>query len=72
MAKSTKSPVAGMSAMERRYQAESALSTLTRAQEIQKDRRLMSDVAKLAKEQVQSLQKVVPQRAAPKAKGRGK
>lgn len=48
-----------MSADERRWRAQSALETITRANEIQKDKRLMSDVQKLATEQVKTLSTVV-------------
>jgi len=47
-----------MDARERRYRAEDALRTLTRAAEIQCDRTLMRDVKVVAKEQMKTLQKV--------------
>lgn len=40
---------------DRRYRAESALSTLSRAEEIRKDKGLMRDVAQLAKKQAAAL-----------------
>lgn len=46
-------------ARERRYQAEDALRTITRAGEIQRDRGLMRDVKKLATEQMSTLKSVV-------------
>lgn len=52
-------PSAADKARERRYQAEDALRTLTRAREVQRDRRLMGDVKKLAKEQMTTLKNVV-------------
>lgn len=47
-----------VSPQERQWRAQDALHTLTRAQEIQKDSRLMADVRKFAKQQVQTLSKV--------------
>lgn len=47
---------------ERRYQAEDALRTITRAGEIQRDRRLMGDVRKLACEQVKTLKPLTRKR----------
>lgn len=49
-------------ARERRYQAEDALRTITRSAEIQRDRRLMSDVRKLACEQVKTLKPLTRKR----------
>lgn len=43
-------------ARERRYKAEDALRTLTRAEECKRDKTLMSDVRRLANEQMKSLQ----------------
>ena len=43
---------------EREWRAQEALSTLTRAQAIQGDRRLMADVKKIAAQQVKTLSKV--------------
>lgn len=40
----------------RRYRAEEDLRTVTRAEEIRRDRERMSDVRKLAQEQVKNLQ----------------
>lgn len=40
---------------DRRYRAENALSTLTRAEDLKKDKALMRDVARLAKEQATAL-----------------
>lgn len=51
-------PTASDRERERRYQIESALSTMQRAEEIKKDKSLMGDIKKLAKEQMQSLGKV--------------
>ena len=45
-------------ARQRRYQAEDAIRTLQRAQEIQKDRALMRDVKIVAREQMKQLQSV--------------
>jgi hypothetical protein len=45
-------------AQERRWQAEDALRTITRAQEIQRDRPLMREVKRVAAEQVKTLQRV--------------
>lgn len=49
-----------MEMRERRYRAEDALRCLTRAQEIMKDSQLMRDVRQIAKEQMQSLQRLSP------------
>lgn len=43
---------------QRRYAAEDAIRTLTRADEIKADKRLMSDVRKCAKEQIKTVSKV--------------
>jgi hypothetical protein len=51
-------PTASDKEQQRRYQVESALSTMQRAEEIRKDKSLMGDIKKLAKEQMQSLGKV--------------
>lgn len=40
---------------QRRYKAEDALRTITKATEIQRDRALMSDVKQIAKEQMKTL-----------------
>lgn len=45
-------------ARERRYRAEDALRTLTRAKEIERDRALMRDVKTVAREQLKTLQNV--------------
>lgn len=45
-------------AVDRKYKAEDALRTLTRADEIRRDGSLMKDVQKLAKEQMGTLAKV--------------
>lgn len=52
-------PSAADKARERRYQAEDALRTITRAGEIAKDRPLMREVKKLATEQMTTLKAVV-------------
>lgn len=59
-----------LSRQERDWRAQDALHTLTRAQEIQKDRTLMADVKKIAAKQVQTLSKVAgaPARKAPARK----
>lgn len=44
-------------ARQRRYQAEDAMRTITRAEEIKSDSRLMGDVKSLAKEQMNNLKK---------------
>lgn len=44
-------------ARERRYKAEDAMRTITRAEEIKNDTRLMNDVKELAKEQMSNLKK---------------
>lgn len=44
-------------ARQRRYAAEDAMRTITRAEEIKSDHRLMGDVKSLAKEQMQNLKK---------------
>ncbi len=43
---------------ERKWRAEDALRTLTRAQEVQKDPRLMSDVKRLAAENAKQMQQI--------------
>lgn len=55
MAKATK---ARISADEKRWRAQDALSTLTRAEQIRADKSLMADVKKYAQAQVQTLSKV--------------
>lgn len=45
-------------AQERKYRAEDALRTLTRAKEIERDRPLMRDVKACAKEQMKTLANV--------------
>jgi hypothetical protein len=45
-------------AQERKWRAQDALNTITRAGEIQRDRSLMRDVKVLAKEQMKTLQGV--------------
>lgn len=52
-------PSAAELAERRRYQAEDALRTITRAGEIQRDRGLMREVKKLATEQMSTLKAVV-------------
>ena len=47
-----------LSAQDRAWMAEDAMRTLTRAAEIQADKRLMADVKKVAKAQIQTLSKV--------------
>lgn len=44
-------------ARQRRYAAEDAMRTITRAEEIKSDPRLMGDVKSLAKEQMSNLKK---------------
>lgn len=51
-------PTASDKDQQRRYQVESALSTMLRAEEIRKDKLLMKDIKLLSKEQMQSLGKV--------------
>lgn len=51
-------PTASDKARERRYQVESALSTMQRAEEIKRDKGLMKDIKCLAKEQMSALGKV--------------
>ena len=56
-------------AEDRKWKAEDALRTLNRADEIQRDGKLMADVKKLAQQQIQSLVKhAAPEAAAPKKK----
>jgi len=43
---------------ERKWRAEDALRTLTRAQEVQKDSRLMSDVKRLAAVNAKQMQQI--------------
>lgn len=55
-----KSQVVGVSAAdERKWRAEDALRTLTRADEIRKDAQLMRDVKKCAAEQIKTAQTVI-------------
>lgn len=51
-------PTASDKARERRYQVQDALGTMQRAEEIRKDKALMTDIKKLAKEQVKALSSV--------------
>jgi hypothetical protein len=51
-------PSAAEKKMQQRYQAEDAIRTLTRAEEIKKDVELMRNVKKHAAEQVKTMQKV--------------
>lgn len=44
-------------ARERRYKAEDGLRAIQRAEEVRKDKTLMSDIKSLAKEQVDNLKK---------------
>ena len=53
-------------ARDRRYRAEDALRTLTKAKEIERDRGLMRDVKSVAHEQMKQLQSI----SKPKASGR--
>jgi hypothetical protein len=55
-------PSPAEAAREKRYQAEDALRTLTRAGEIQRDKGLMREVKKVATEQLQTLRSVVKKR----------
>lgn len=53
-----KAPVAAApSRDERRYRAEDALRTITRAEEFKKDRSLMSDVRKMVQDQMRCVTK---------------
>lgn len=69
MAKSTKNKLSGMIDMpapmrqtkqevaeRRKWEAQDALRTITRAEEIKRDRGLMAEVKKCAREQVKSLE----------------
>lgn len=49
--KSAPKPSTSMDADDRRWKTEDAMRTLMRAEELKKDKRLMSDVQKMAKEQ---------------------
>lgn len=49
-------------AREQRYQAEDALRTITRAEEIKRDRPLMSMVKQVAREQMKTLSSVTGKR----------
>ncbi|MEE9481831.1 hypothetical protein [Methylobacterium ajmalii] len=60
-----------ISADERKWRAQSALETLTRAQDIQKDRSLMADVRKHAAAQAATLNKVAGA-GRPAARSKGK
>lgn len=51
-------PSAAEKKMQQRYQAEDAIRTLTRAEEIKKDAALMKAVQSHSKEQIKTLQKV--------------
>lgn len=51
-------PSAAEKKMQQRYQAEDAIRTLTRAEEIKKDAALMKSVKAHAAEQVKTMQKV--------------
>ena len=56
--KSSRSPmtISGISKAEsRRWEVESAMSTLRRAEEIRKDAKMMNDVKKFAQEQIKML-----------------
>lgn len=53
----TSKPSAQDRARERRYEAEHALETLSRAEEHKRNPRLMSDVKKLAAEHVEKMKK---------------
>lgn len=57
-----------ITADERRWRAQDALSTLTRAESIRSDKTLMADVKKYATQQVQTLTKVTGTPARPAAK----
>ena len=48
-----------MEAERRKYRAEDALRTITRAEEIRRDRELMGDVKKVAREQAKTLGQVL-------------
>ncbi|MEK6883498.1 MAG: hypothetical protein AABY22_27975 [Nanoarchaeota archaeon] len=51
-------PTKDMIERERKYEIEDALRTLQRAEELKKDKTLMRDVKKAAKEQVKALNKI--------------
>lgn len=55
-------PSAQEQAERRRYQAEDALRTITRAEEIKRNRPLMADVKKCAREQAKTLDCVLGKR----------
>ena len=48
-----------MEAERRKYRAEDALRTITRAEEIRRDRELMGDVKRVAREQAKTLGQVL-------------
>lgn len=54
-APSDTAPCGPSSSEQKRWQAEDALRTLNRAEEIRRDKGLMKSVAKLAEEQIRSL-----------------
>lgn len=77
MAKATKNKISAMvdmpmsapykmstadKARQRKYEVEEALRTVTRAEEIKRDRGLMSEVKKCATDQIKSLQCAVKKR----------
>lgn len=53
---------------EQRWQAEDALRTLQRAEQIRKDKKLMASVRTVAKEQMQSIQRIQSVNQKPKKK----
>lgn len=61
-----------ISAQEKEWRAQEALSTLTRANQIQSDRSLMADVKKYAAKQVATLSKVAGTTKKPAAKAKAK
>lgn len=52
-------PSGGKMTEDRRYQAEDALATLTRAEKHRKDKRLMADVQKVAAEKMRDMEACV-------------
>jgi hypothetical protein len=64
------SVLGGSKADMRKWEVESAMSTLKRADEIRKDAKLMNEVKSYAKEQVQMLSKMIGGRTTPMSKTR--
>jgi hypothetical protein len=63
---------ARMSGEDRRWRAEDAIRTLTRAEEIRGDKGLMRDVARHAQQQAAALKKVAGGASSSKPAGKGK